>query len=257
MKIAVLIRHVPDLIEPLELDSTGKAFDLSSATFVLNESDDHALEQALLLKEKHGGSVTVLAVDFGDIDNSLYAAAAKGADQLIKLLWDDPNRSPPPQQAAQMYAEVLRSLSPEVVLVGVQAHDELDGVLPAELAVCLGWPYVGVVRGVQVADGQSLLVCKEFPGAVMAQYAVRLPAVLGILGAEQPPRYVPVSRIRAAMKTAQIAEQEAAPPAVAARVEVDRLYPPAPAERAEMLTGSPEEVANRIAALLEEKGLLR
>ncbi|MCS7306506.1 MAG: hypothetical protein NZ602_15525 [Thermoguttaceae bacterium] len=257
MKIAVVIRQVPDLIEPLEVDSTGKALDLSSAAFVLNESDDHALEQALLLKEKHGGSVTVLGIDFGDVDSSLYAAAAKGADQIIKLLWGDPNRTPPPQQAAPMYAEVLRPLGPDLVLVGVQAHDELDGVLPAELAVCLGWPYVGVVRGVQAANGKSLLVCKEFPGAVMAQFEVRLPAVLGILGAEQPPRYVPVSRIRAAMKTASIAEQQVAVPPEAVRVEVARLYPPAPTERAEMLTGSPEEVASRIAALLEEKGLLR
>lgn len=257
MKIAVVIRQAPDLIEPLEVDSTGKAFDLSSAAFVLNESDDHALEQALLLKEKHGGAITVLGMDFGDVDNSLYAAAAKGADQVIKLPWDDPNRLPPPQAAAAMYAEVLRSVGPDLVLVGVQAPDELDGVLAAELAVCLGWPYLGVVRGVQVADGQSLLVCKEFPGAVMAQYEVRLPAVLGILGAEQPPRYVPVSRIRAAMKSTPIAEQEATAPVWTARVEMDRLYPPAPAERAEMLTGSPDEVASRIAALLEEKGLLR
>ena len=257
MKIAVVIRQVPDLIEPLEVDSSGKALDLGSATFILNESDDHALEQALLLKEAQGGSVSVLAVDFGDVDNSLYAAAAKGADQLIKLLWDDPNRPPSPQQAARMFAEVLRPLAPELVLVGVQAHDELDGVLPPELAVCLGWPYVGVVRGVKADDGQGLLVRKEFPGAVMAEFAVRLPAVLGILGAEQPPRYVPVSRIRAAMKSSQIAEQEAPVPPWAARVEVARLSPPAPAERAEMLTGSAEEVAQRIAALLEEKGLLR
>jgi len=112
MKIAVVIRQVPDLIEPLEVDSSGKALDLGSATFILNESDDHALEQALLLKEAQGGSVSVLAVDFGDVDNSLYAAAAKGADQLIKLLWDDPNRPPWPQQAARMFAEVLRPLAP-------------------------------------------------------------------------------------------------------------------------------------------------
>jgi len=256
MKIAVVIRQVPDLIEPLEVDSSGKALDLSSATFLLNESDDHALEQALLLKEAQGGQVSVLALDFGDVDNSLYAAAAKGADQLVKIPWDDPNRSPPPQVAAQMYAELLRTIDPDLVLIGVQAHDELDGVLAPEVAVALSWPYVGVVRGVKAADG-SLLVCKEFPGAVMAEFQVRLPAVLGLLGAEQPPRYVPVSRIRSAMKTAQIAEQEVSPPSWTGRVQVARLYPPVPAERAEMLTGSAEEVADRIAALLEEKGLLR
>ena len=257
MKIAVVIRQVPDLVEPLEVDSSGKALDFSSAAFVLNESDDHALEQALLLKERHGGSVSVLAIDFGNVDDALYAAAAKGADQLIKLAWEDPDRSPQPQQAAALYAEVLRPLSPDLVLVGVQAHDELDGALPVELAACLDWPYVGVVRGVQPLDSEHVLVRKEFPGAVMAEFQVRLPAVLGILGAEQPPRYVPVSRIRAAMKSTQIVEQSPTIPPRISRVEVERLYPPAPAERAEMLTGSPEDVAKRIAALLEEKGLLR
>ena len=60
-------------------------------------------------------------------------------------------------------------------------------------------------------------VCKEFPGAVMARMTVKLPAVLGILGAEQPPRYVPVSRIRAAMKTTQFEEQAARLPAASRR----------------------------------------
>ena len=69
------------------------------------------------------------------------------------------------------------------------------------LAGALGHPYVGVIRGVKAgAEAGTVVACKEFPGAVMARMLVRLPAVLGILGAEQPPRYVPVSRIRAAMK---------------------------------------------------------
>lgn len=91
----------------------------------------------------------------------------------------------------------------------------------------------------------------------MAQFHVRIPVVLGILGADQPPRYVPVSRIRSAMKTAQIELHEVAVPEWRPRIEVARLYPPAPAERAEMIAGSPEEVAARIANLLTEKGLLR
>jgi len=55
MNIAVVLRQVPDLIEPLEIHSSGNAFDLGSASFILNETDDHALEQALLLKEAGGG----------------------------------------------------------------------------------------------------------------------------------------------------------------------------------------------------------
>ena len=203
MKIAVVVRQVPDLIEPLEIDSSGAALDLSSASFIVNESDDHALEQAILLKEAGGGTVSVVALDFGDVDNTLYAAAAKGADRFVKLsLEGDP---PLPRAAAALYAAGVKSLNPDLVLVGVQAHDELDGGLSPFLAVALGLPYVGVIRGVKAgSEPGTVAVCKEFPGAIMAQMNVKLPVVLGVVGAEQPPRYVPVAKIREAMKSAQI-----------------------------------------------------
>ena len=114
--------------------------DLSSATFVVNESDDHALEQALLLKEATGGSVCVLGLDHGDFDNTLYAAAAKGADRIIKIPLDA-DSPPSVQAAAAIYAEAIRGLEADLVLVGVQAHDELDGVLPPLLAGRLAIQY--------------------------------------------------------------------------------------------------------------------
>ena len=256
MNIAVVIRQVPDLIEPLEVDSPGTALDLGAASFIVNESDDHALEQAILLKESGGGTVTVVALDYGDVDNTLYAAAAKGADRIVKIAIDgDP---PPPHAAAAILADAIKPLGADLVLVGVQAHNELDGVLAPSLAAALGMPYVGVIRGVKPgAEPCTASVCKEFPGAVMARLTVKLPAVLGILGAEQPPRYVPVSRIRAAMKSTQFEEQAAGAQASEPLVAIRKLYPPAPSARAEMLAGSEAEVAARIAAILREKGLVK
>lgn len=256
MKIAVVVRQVPDLIEPLEVVASGDALDLGSASFILNESDDHALEQALLLKESGGGEVTVVALDHGEIDNTLYTAAAKGADRIVKIPLGD--QAPGPRAAAALYAEVIKPLAADLVLLGVQAHDELDGVLPPFLAAALGLPYVGVIRGVKAgAEPGTVVALKEFPGAVMARMQVRLPAVLGILGAEQPPRYVPVSRIRAAMKATQFEEREVAAPAEERLVSVRKLCPPVSASHAEMLSGSEAEVAARIASILVEKGLVK
>jgi electron transfer flavoprotein beta subunit len=257
MNIAVVVRQVPDLIEPLEIASSGAAIDLDAASFILNESDDHALEQSLLLKEAGGGTVTVLALDFGDVDNTLYTATAKGADRIVKIVQDG-HAPPSPRDAATLYAAVVKPLQPDLVLVGVQAHDELDAALAPFLAAALELPYVGVIRGVKAGpEAGTVIVCKEFPGAVMAQMAVKLPAVLGILGAEQPPRYVPVSRIRAAMKSAQFGECTTAAPDREPLVSIGRLYPPVSATRAEMLTGSEADVAARIADILSEKGLLK
>lgn len=257
MNIAVVVRQVPDLIEPLEVAPSGAEIDLSAASFILNESDDHALEQALLLKEAHGGSVTVVALDFGDVDNTLYTAAAKGADRIVKIV-QDAEIPPPPRAAAALYAEAVKPLAADLVLIGVQAHDELDGGLAPFLAAALEAPYVGVIRGVVVGpEAGTVVACKEFPGAVMARMNVKLPAVLGILGAEQPPRYVPVSRIRAAMKSTQF--EESAPAAMHPEplISVCRLYPPASGTRAEMLSGSETEIAARLADILAEKGLLK
>lgn len=256
MNIAVVVRQVPDLIEPLEIDAAGTALDWSAVSFILNESDDHALEQALLVKEAQGGQVTVVALDVGEVDNVLFTAAAKGADRIIKLAWEG-DAPPSPRVAAALYAAAIAPLKPELVLVGVQAHDEWEGVLAPLLAAAMKLPYVGVIRGVQAAEPCAVTVCKEFPGAVMARMKVRLPAVLGMLAADQPPRYVPVSRIRGAMKSAAIEEQAVAAEEAGSAVQVKKMYPPPAAGRAEMLAGSETEVAARIVDILAEKGLLK
>ena len=154
MNIAVVVRQVPDLIEPLEIDSSGAALDLSSASFIVNESDDHALEQAILMKEAGGATVSVVALDFGDVDNTLYTAAAKGADRIVKIsVGRRACRRPGPRP--RCYAAAIKPLDADLVLVGVQAHDELDGGLSPFLAAALGLPYVGVIRGVQPGRGSG------------------------------------------------------------------------------------------------------
>ena len=86
---------------------------------------------------------------------------------------------------------------------------------------------------------------------------VKLPAVLGIMAAVSPPRYVPISRLRSIMKTTQFEEQKSPVPMKGESIAVQRLYPPATGERAEMLEGDAETVAEKILNLLVEKGVLK
>ena len=90
----------------------------------------------MLLKEAGGGTVTVVALDFGDVDNTLYAAAAKGADRIIKIPLGR-RRAADPVRAAAAVCRGDPPLAADLVLVGVQAHDELDGRWPPLLAA--GW----------------------------------------------------------------------------------------------------------------------
>jgi electron transfer flavoprotein beta subunit len=258
MKIAVVLRQVPDLIEPVEIAASEKEVELDGAAFRANEPDELALEQAILIKEKVPGStVTVVALEFGDVDNTLYAAAAKGVDRIVKIPYEQ-TQPPSPQQAAAAYAEVIGAVKPDLVLAGTYAHDELESTLAPLLAWKLGLPFVGVVRGARAAaDGGSVTVFKEFPGAVLAKMTVKLPALLGILSADEPSRYVPVSRIRAAMKTAKIEEQEVALAAPAAAVTLERLRLPEAGKRAEILAGPVEDVAAKLLGILKEKGICK
>ena len=256
MKIVVVLRQVPDLIEPLEITADETALDYGEAGFLVNESDDHALEQALLLAEADGVDVTALAFDFGDVETTLFSAAAKGIENIVTIPWDDPG-PPAADVSAGMLAQAIRSLAPDCVLIGCQAHDELEGALGPRLAVALGFPYLGVIRGIRSTEEENVVhAFKEFPGAAMARMSVRLPAVLGVLAADQPPRYVPVSRIRAAMKTAEFDEADIQPATSTSAVSVSRLSFPVKGDGARMLVGSEQEVAEQIAEILVEKGVL-
>lgn len=256
MKIAVLAKQVPDLVEGLEIEAGGKALDPASLRFILNESDDHALEEALLLKERSGGRVEMFALDTGEAQEALVTALAKGADRAVRLS-TGLEAAPDNHTAARLFASLLGGQSFDLILTGVRAIDDLDGSLGGLLAGFLNLPYVGLVRKVELAgDAGTVVVEKEYPGGYAAELELRLPAALGIQAAEQPPRYLPISRLRQVMKTAKVEEQSVSPPSPQP-LPIERLFKPEEGAGAAMLSGSPEELARQIADLLAERHLLR
>lgn len=254
MEIVVCCKLVPDLAEELEIDASGAHLDPDSVRLVLNEFDEHALEEALLIKEATGSRVTVIIPDADGADNVLYTAIAKGADRAIKLLGVEAH--PGSSVLAGALASVLPSLSYDVILTGVQSIDDVDGQLGGLLAGLLGLPYVSVVTGVEVnPDARHALVRKEFSGGLQGEYEVDLPAVFGIQAAKQPPRYAPVSKIRQAMREAALEEITAAQVPTPS-LHIRRLLKPEAASQAEFIEGTPEEIASRLMEILEQRKLL-
>ena len=86
MNILVLLKMVPDVVEELEVAAGGTSLNGEYLRMIVSESDDHALEEALLLKERYGGKVTVLALDAPEVDDALFNALAKGADRVLKIV---------------------------------------------------------------------------------------------------------------------------------------------------------------------------
>src|SRR3972149_2068840 len=112
MKIAVPVKLVPDLVEELTIDSNGTALDTAWLRLIINEFDDHAVEQAILLKERGGGQVSVMTIQSDGADDFLFTAAAKGADQLIKLSGDFNGVNN--HAVARAFADLLKELQPDL-----------------------------------------------------------------------------------------------------------------------------------------------
>jgi electron transfer flavoprotein beta subunit len=253
MNMAVLIKLVPDLVEELEIGEDGKSLDTTYMRMIINEPDEHAVEQAILLKERGGGTVTVLGPDVEDMDNVLFTSAARGADRIIKLTGDfglDVNN----HALARAFATALEELKPDLVLTGVAAHDDLDGSLGPLIAEPLGLPYVGYISSV-TEDGGTLIVKKEYPGGLIAEMEVETPAVLGIQSSEEPPRYVAISKVRQAMKTGSIDEQSTADLDLSGGLGVAKMFQPEVSDRAEMIEGDIDAIAERLLELLGELGV--
>ncbi len=144
----------------------------------------------------------------------------------------------------------------DLILTGCQAIDDLDGLVGPLVAQDLGFPYVGIVTGLDV-DARGIACCsREYPGGVHGSFELDLPAVVGIQGAEKPPRYVPIAKVRAAMAAGKIEVVSAPGPAAASPIAVVGMKKPEVADRAEMITGSLEEIATRVCEILAGRGLL-
>ena len=253
VRIVVPLKSVPDLVEEIEFIPEGTGIDREYLTFVLNEWDGQALEEALLVKEASGAEVIVVGLAGDpDIDQALYTALAKGADGAVKI----GGGAQDTHTRAAMLAAYLEEHPADVIITGVQAPDDLDGQLPPALAARLGLPHVSVAIAVEASDG-SVSVRQEFSGGRSQQLDVKLPAVVGVQASRQPPRYAPISRIRQVMQAGGI--QDAAVPAVspAPGLTVRRMYAPQRAGHAEMLQGSAESVADKIIELLRSRGLVK
>ena len=254
MDIVVPVKLVPDLVEELEILDDGSGLDPDATELRLNEFDEHALEEALLLKEANGGTITVIAAAGDGAEDALFSGIAKGADRAVRVT-GGPEEGADTRTLARLFASVLKDQKFDLILTGVQAADDRVGQLGPLLAQELGLPHVSVVTGVE-EHGSTVHVNQEYAGGVTGQFEVDLPAVLGIQAARQAPRYVPISKLRQVMKTASLEEAEGSPGNGAGVAPISRMFKPEASRSAKMLEGEPEEIAEKILGILKEQGVL-
>lgn len=254
MHIAVALRLMPNPGDELEIDENGADIDREFVDMVLNEFDDQALEEAVLLKEATGARVTAVGLQAEGIEQALRTAYARGADRVVVVETGelDPYDS---RSGARAFAEAFRELAPDLVLTGVQTPTDLFGQTAPYLAAALGWPQANVVVGVTL-DGSIAHATQEYSGGRMAVLALALPAVVGIQSASSPPRYVSMGRLRQAMTEASTETMSVTIEAPSHGTEIVSLARPEQTEGATMLDGDAEQAATQIVALLREKGVV-
>ncbi|MFQ5849652.1 MAG: electron transfer flavoprotein subunit beta/FixA family protein [Candidatus Binatia bacterium] len=191
MKIVVCCKAVPGVVTDVKLEPDGKAVQYQGQFLAMNECDENALEEAIVLKRAHGGEVTVLTMGTITAQDVLFLALAKGADRAIRIdaqLQD-------PQAASIVLAATLAKLEYDLVLTGTQSRDTLSGQVGIAVAERLGLPFAYAVVQVDVNSDNTIQVRKELAGGRYAQVELSLPALLCVQTGIQPLTYVPPARM--------------------------------------------------------------
>ena len=196
MKTAVCIKRVPDTEARIRVSDGGDSVDTTGAKFVISPYDEFAIEAALRLTESAGeGETVALSLGGSPVGEQLRSALAMGADRAIRL---DGASSMDGLAVARALAAELKTLEPDVILVGMKAADDDQQQVGPMVAELLGLPCVTVVDEIE-KDGDMLVCHREIEGGAEV-VEVDLPAVVTITKGSHEPRYPSLKGIRAAKK---------------------------------------------------------
>jgi electron transfer flavoprotein beta subunit len=246
MKIAVCIKRIAVLGDDVEFLDDERDVDPDYLDFSLNEWDTYAVEEALRLRDEHGGEVVVVSVGDDEADEELRRCLAMGADRAIRVWSGDLEGVHDPISIARALAGAVGGA--DLILCGAQSGDSVQGATGGALAGVLDVPVVAVVTKVTV-DGDRAEVHRELEGGTVEVVDVALPAVLTIQTGINEPRYVTLRTIQEA-RTREVELLE--PDDLGAPGYRVRAMVVPPKSRAASLGDDPSQVAQRILELVKE-----
>ncbi len=257
MKIIVCIKQVPAKDAPLAI--TGNWIKESDIGFEMNEPDSFALEEALRLKEKHGGEVVALSMGPERVKQTIKEALAKGADRGIHIA-DDQFAQLDPLGAATALAAAVKNENADLILTGLQSDDQGFGQTGVLLAALLDRPHATIIMAIEASEGtssgttaqRSIRLKRELEAGWFQWIECPLPAVLSIQSGINKVRYATLKGIMAA-KEKEIAAltRESLGVQSEPTQKVEKIYVPVKTKKTEFLTGTPKEVAAKLVEKLK------
>ncbi|HKD60216.1 MAG TPA: electron transfer flavoprotein subunit beta/FixA family protein [Terracidiphilus sp.] len=250
MKIIVCIKQVPERDAQVRIDSSGKWIEEADLQFAMNESDAYALEEALQLKEKHGGEVVVLSAGPERAGTTIREALAKGADRAIQVESDDLNQRDA-LGVAQLLAAAAKQESPDLVLTGLQSDDLGYGQTGVIMAELMGLPHASLILNVEKTDG-GITVKRELEEGWFQNIELPLPAVLMIQSGGTKLRYATLMGIKKA-KTKELRKINATElgAAAAPAAILEKITLPQKQRSTQMISGTAKEAAASLAEKLK------
>ena len=260
MKILVCSKQVPAKDSPLRLTEDSQWIRDADLSYEINEPDTFALEEALQLKEKHGGEVVVASVGPARVQQAIREGLSKGAERAIHVD-DDSGAKLDSYFTARLLAEAVRSEAFDLILTGLQSDDlgfAQTGVILAEL---LGLPHATIIMEVQVevhsTGGGRLKVKRELEGGWFQWVELPLPALLTIQSGINKPRYATLKGIKGAkakeIRRVTAAELGVDPTEASARNQLRRIYAPVKTKKTEFIEGPPKEAAAKLVEKLQRE----
>ena len=254
MKICVLIKQVPDKDSPLTIAEDNLSLVENNITWVSNESDNYALEEALQLKEKHGGEVVVCTLGNESARQVLKDAMAKGADRSI-FLSDSQFNTLDILSLAKVFAFALKDESFDLLLSGLQSDDKGNSQLGILLAELLNMSHASLVMGTDVQNDKTIKVKRELESGWFQWTTLSLPASISIQSGINTPRYATLKGIMMVKNktTDQLSAQDVGVENQTPNVRLEKLYIPEKSKETIFLDGSPDEIAGKLITVLKNE----
>ena len=263
MKIIVAIKQVPERDARIRIDGQAKWIDLQDVEFNLNESDAYALEEALLLKEAHGGEVVVISAGPERVGKTIREALAKGADRAIHI--ESADESELAAYDALGVAKLLAAAideeteAPDLILTGLQSDDLGLGQTGVILAELLGLPHASLILKIEKTD-TGIKVLRELEDGWFQHLELPTPALLTIQSGNTKLRYATLMGIKRAkakeVRRVTVSELLSADPEPEFKpstpvVMLDQVMLPHKHRTTQLLTGSPAEAATALVEKLQ------
>ena len=245
MKIIVSIKEVPVRDSQLRISADGRWIEDGDLGYEMNEPDAYALEEALQLKEKHGGEVIALCAGPPGAARTIREALAKGADRALHIE-DEKISSWDTLGLARLLAKAVEPEKPDLILTGLQSDDLGYGQTGVVLAEILGLPHATIIMAAEIQDG-TIRVKRELESGWFQNIEMPLPAVLTIQSGINKLRYATLMGIKKA-KTKELKALAASDLGVVASTtaSIERIYSPQKEKQTQLLTGSAREAAAKL-----------